>query len=589
MRWCKKDIWKAGIALAGMLLLLVLMIWVPVSAAGAYEGPSGLAPTVMGTVQTTPTEDATVTTLNKEKLQQEVKQLQEQNDATVAALNKQKLERDNDRSFQAWFWSSGTTLLSTLALVIGGFIGFWRWRVDRRETQDKDRVARQDAQDKELAERLAEREKRAEERFQAAVTGLGDEEKEGARIGAAILLRTFLRSGYEQFYTQTFDLAVAHLRLRGTSHPSEDPDGILHSPEDPNAPLPLTTLRQALIVVFKEAFPLARSQNKGGPQSLDATYIQLDNAYLAGADLKQAWMPTASLRKADLSEADLSGANLSGARLSEAYLYKADLFGARLSGADLFGANLIGANLIGVGLGNAKLSHANLNEAKLSKAYLYKANLSGATLSDVNLSGATLMEANLSGVTLFGANLSGARLSGANLSWATLTATSLSGADLSGADLSGATLMGVDLSGANLRRADLFGVDLRGTTLSGVDLYDFLSLKDTDLRGVKGRTKEQLEALKNEKGAIIDEDSTTSSSQSSAAPPPPAQSNDAQAPSAGPAQESTQTPGTERNSTTSSQLSPDVQISLALPDQVNTPPPDAGRSGATSPQQGPKS
>ena len=68
MRWLKRDIWKAGIALAGILLLLVLMVWVPVSAAGANEGASGLAAPVTGTVQATPTEDATVTALNKENL-----------------------------------------------------------------------------------------------------------------------------------------------------------------------------------------------------------------------------------------------------------------------------------------------------------------------------------------------------------------------------------------------------------------------------------------------------------------------------------------------------------------------------------------
>jgi hypothetical protein len=86
-------------------------------------------------------------------------------------------------------------------IVIGALVGLWRWRRDQH----------------------TEREKRAEERFQAAVTGLGDE-KEGARIGAAILLRTFLRPGYEQFYTQAFDLAVANLRLPRAPQPPADPD-----------------------------------------------------------------------------------------------------------------------------------------------------------------------------------------------------------------------------------------------------------------------------------------------------------------------------------------------------------------------------
>src|SRR5437660_5370461 len=52
MRWLKREMWKAGIAIVGMLLLLVLMVWVPVSAAGAYEGASGITTPV--TVQATP-------------------------------------------------------------------------------------------------------------------------------------------------------------------------------------------------------------------------------------------------------------------------------------------------------------------------------------------------------------------------------------------------------------------------------------------------------------------------------------------------------------------------------------------------------
>jgi predicted negative regulator of RcsB-dependent stress response len=224
-------------------------------------------------VQTTPTEDATVTALNKEKLEQEVQQLKEQNEPDL---------------FE-WLRTNGAILLSTLVVVIGGLIGFFRWLGDRR----------------------SEREKRAEERFQSAVTGLGNEREE-AKIGAAILLRTFLRPGYEQFYTQTFDLAVAHLRLPRTPN----------SPEDPNAPLPLTTLRQALIVVFKEAFPLARDSllkeqgTQFRSQSLDASGIQLDIAYLRWADLEQVRMPHASLRGAELRGANLSRADLWGADLS---------------------------------------------------------------------------------------------------------------------------------------------------------------------------------------------------------------------------------------------------------------------------------
>src|SRR5262249_46288010 len=144
-----------------------------------------------------------------------------------------------------------------------------------------------------------------------------------------------------EFYVQIFDLAVANLRHPRTSFLLEDPDP------------PLSPLNRALTVVFREAFPLARRQFEESPQSvlameerypyqdvtgipsLDAAGIQLDNAYMREADLKQAWMPQASLRKADLK----------GATLSEANLYKANLSEATLTGANLSRANLIRADL----------------------------------------------------------------------------------------------------------------------------------------------------------------------------------------------------------------------------------------------------
>src|SRR5947207_11105088 len=174
MRWPRRDTWKAGLTLASLPLLLVLMVWVSVSA-NAYEGKSGRARSV--TVQTTLTVDvtATITALNEEKLRQEIQQLKNQNEPDLLG----------------WFRMNAAIFLSTLVIVIGGLIGLFRWFGDRR----------------------GEREKRTEERFQSIVEGLGDE-KEGRKVGAAIMLRTFLRPGYKQFYTQTFDLAVAHLRLR---------------------------------------------------------------------------------------------------------------------------------------------------------------------------------------------------------------------------------------------------------------------------------------------------------------------------------------------------------------------------------------
>src|SRR5690242_9412143 len=122
MRWLKREMWKTAIAVVGMLLLLGLIVWVSVSAAGAYGGTWGLATPVTGTVQATPTIDATVTALNKEKLAQEVEQLKNQNAPDLFA----------------WLRTNASILL----VVGGGLFGLWRWLVDRRDTQDKERKER---------------------------------------------------------------------------------------------------------------------------------------------------------------------------------------------------------------------------------------------------------------------------------------------------------------------------------------------------------------------------------------------------------------------------------------------------------------
>jgi uncharacterized protein YjbI with pentapeptide repeats len=391
-----------------------------------------------GIVQGTPTVNTTAVVQDQLKQQDE------------------KLQRDN--SFP-WIilnavGSSIGTILVAAAALIAAWLGWRQWLTNRKDEEKK----RGEEQEQRREDQLSEQKKRAEERFQKVVEGFGGD-KEGAKVGAAILLRTFLRPGYEQFYTQTFDLAVANLRLPRTPHVSEDPDGVPYQPKDQESPLPLTTLSQALIVVFKEAFPLARNtvigDREDALQPLDATNIQLDNAYLAEADLKQAWMRQASLREATLSRANLSRANLSGA----------DLSGAILS--------------------EATLSEATLSEATLTRAYLTEAYLSRADLRD-----AILIQANLSGADLSGAILSEARLIQANLS----------GAHLTEANLSEAILFRADLSGANLSRADL----------SGANPESAGSLEGTKLYNVKGLDEKQLAGCEL-KGAIIDKDSTTRS------------------------------------------------------------------------------
>jgi uncharacterized protein YjbI with pentapeptide repeats len=433
MCWLKRGRWKVSIALAGLLLFMLLMVWVPVSA-GAHTGTPRLGTPEI--VQSTPTVDLTVTAFAKEQLMLQVKQLQNQ------------LQNQNN-----WFANNSTALIAATATVIVALFGILQWAITVRQAKDKELKDREDERRKEIATQEKELRAQAEERFKTAVTSLGDE-KESVQVGGAILLCSFLKPGdeeiYGRYYAQTFDLAVAYLRPSNTSLLSEDSDVILHPSEDSHTPLPLTPLRQALIVVFREAFQLARGR---AVLSLDATGIQLDRAYLVNADLRQISMSYSSLRKANLSFANLEGANLRG---------------SRFEGADFVAAQLKDANLT-----VALLENANFNDAKLEETYLRGSQFRGAYFRK--------------------AFLKGARLEGSDLTRA----------ELSGANLSGAMLSEVDLSEANLS----------GANLSEVDLNVIKSMNNTDLRGVKGLTNEQLVACK-ARGAIIDENITTSSSQS---------------------------------------------------------------------------
>ncbi|WP_336052228.1 pentapeptide repeat-containing protein [Streptomyces sp. CA2R101] len=144
------------------------------------------------------------------------------------------------------------------------------------------------------------------------------------------------------------------------------------------------------------------------PRQSGTDRLDLNGAYLTGADLSRANLRWAKLCRADLSSANLSDADLSRANLGWAELCRADLNGADLSGADLRRADLRWAELRRADLRRADLRWADLRRADLRWAELRRADLSDAVLRRADLSGA-----NLSGVNLTRANLSGAMLTGA--------------------------------------------------------------------------------------------------------------------------------------------------------------------------------
>ncbi len=411
-----------------VLLFLLWSLTVPVEAhqtanASLYQATPTIAPA-------TPTVDPTVTALEKAKLAEEVTNLQNQNN---------------------WFWNFSATLL----LVGAGAFGIFKYLTDK-SAERKKQIGEQTRW---LEDRESERDKRTEERFQTVVAGLGNEKME-ARIGSAIVLRTFLASDYNQFYSQAFDLSVAYLRLPKSSEPLEE------------------TFRQALITVFKESFSLARDElkkQKGSTydsQFLNAAGVQLDTAVLAQANLAGAWLPQASLQKASLVKAQLRDATLISANLER---------------ADLTGADLTGANLERADLTESTLKGTNFKQARLIEAHLRGAELTGAELQWGHLNKAVLENANLTGAHLEGAILIAAKLEKANLE---------------GARLANANLEGANLKDANLRYAYLQHANLRGANLEGTHPETAKSLQDTDMSGVMGLSRTQLDTCVN-KGATI--------------------------------------------------------------------------------------
>jgi len=354
MSGLKGDLRKSDVIIIGVMSLLTFLIVIlALLGAGGQLAPSNQAGT--GIVQPTPTIDATA--VAQDKLKQDDEKARRDNSFPWTILN-------------AVGSSIGTVLIATAALI-AAWLGWRQWFTNRKDEQTKRRE-----------DQHSEQEKRAEERFQRVVEGLGSERME-ASVGAAIMLRTFLQSGYEQFYRQTFDLAVAHLRLRKVDASSPKPLSQLWVFLKGNSATPtLSTspdsLSQALITVFKEAVPCVRGELEYISEFLDASRVHLDGASLDGAYLSHIYM---------------RGATLTYAHLDGAYLADALLMKANFTGADLWGVNLEGASL----------HDAIFTNATLIKAKLMNANLTDADLTDADLCGADLSNANLTGTILRGA------------------------------------------------------------------------------------------------------------------------------------------------------------------------------------------
>ncbi|GAB5491050.1 MAG: pentapeptide repeat-containing protein [Phototrophicaceae bacterium] len=215
----------------------------------------------------------------------------------------------------------------------------------------------------------------------------------------------------------------------------------------------LAILQDALA---KDDIEIWNQWRKSNPDIL----VNLMNADLRGADLRELNLKGASLNGALLSLASLTDANLNGVDLSRALLIDADLKGVDLSRALLIDADLSGAELV----------DANLNHAQLIRTFLHNADLTGASLTRVDLTGANLTGVNLTNAYLNNSSLDSTSLYGANLTQANLSNTRLINTNLTNACLREASLFRADLIDVSLDASDLYGADLRNASLSGTDL-----------------------------------------------------------------------------------------------------------------------
>lgn len=202
-----------------------------------------------------------------------------------------------------------------------------------------------------------------------------------------------------------------------------------------------------------------------------------------------------------LATADLKFAKFKGYKLTHINLQRTDLRGADLESVDLIGADLTSANLschlrdtdrlwswLPFPLPQATKEHctvlksAQLNDTNLSKVKLHGANLTEAKLTEANLSEAELIvsenERETKLINLF--------------QWCSNPCSSKSPADLTEANLNKANLTGANLNKANLTGADLTEANFSQAELTQANLSEAIILS-TDLRGVTGLTKQQLE------------------------------------------------------------------------------------------------
>lgn len=171
---------------------------------------------------------------------------------------------------------------------------------------------------------------------------------------------------------------------------------------------------------------------------------RLEGAYLAGANLRNAWLvrlpgpqglslDSNNLLRLLWNDSQAAGASMKGAFLAGVDFTGAIVTGAGISPADFQQAHLYEATFHGVNLDRVNMRAAFLNRARLTSSSMIEADLSTAHMAETDFSGSNLHKAKFNKGLL-----TDARFTNANLAGADFTDALISGANFVGANLSGA-------------------------------------------------------------------------------------------------------------------------------------------------------
>nr|WP_320114043.1 pentapeptide repeat-containing protein [uncultured Desulfuromonas sp.] len=156
---------------------------------------------------------------------------------------------------------------------------------------------------------------------------------------------------------------------------------------------------------------------------------QLDNAFFRGSSFRRVYLSEASLRFADFTACWIGPTNFSMAILDDA-LFE-----------------------------NAMGWHSNFQNCSLHRAIFSRGSFNQADFSNADLRDANLSKAVLIGADFTGAILDGADLRGADLRWTRLVRTSLKGANLEGAQIYGASVWDIMTNSATFQDGLLITAD----------------------------------------------------------------------------------------------------------------------------------